>query len=658
VRASCVSLYLWPLAYLTALVSIFYSPYLRSGTVQWDGVDVHYSSQRYLADALHAGHLPFWTPYIFFGFPFVADPQVGAWYPLNWPFLAAGLSPNMIAGELLLNALVACSGAYVLAARFFRQRTAAMVVAILYGLSGYFAAHSQHVGMVQTAAWMPWLLVALEALAERFSARRVVFTVFVGGALALPGHFQTALYAFTAAGAWILLTGLTGRTWSTTRRRAVGLLVAAFGGALLSAVMILPGLELVSQSLRTRLDTPSVDVGYFQPEALLTLVQPDHFGLLSNHYVGPHDITQHYFYAGIGLVPLAIVGLWRGPARSMALCIALPFVCYAAGPEAGLFRVLAPLPGFHSIDLPMNGWFLPTLGLAILAGAGFHRVQPRLRWPVLGVLLVTLMFVDVFEFNVRQNPLAFARQSFDELYGAPLDAFAAEVNETQPPVDRLYGPPMTAIGYRNHALQSRVESSYGYNPLELARYADYVDAAAANPRLVDGLSATYRLQVRDMSTLTIAANEHALPLAYFARHVSSLPNDRAALALLPQLDPAEKTLVVNPPPALQSDPAATATVVERADDRFVIHYRTSVPNLLRVAIPWFPGWQASSNGTELETLPADYALLGIVVPPGEGDVQLTYRPRWFLIGGLTSGLTLLALLAVLVGSLRPSRAPG
>jgi len=32
-------------------------------------------------------------------------------------------------------------------------------------------------------------------------------------------------------------------------------------------------------------------------------------------------------------------------------------------------------------------------------------------------------------------------------------------------------PPLAAVGYRNHPLQSRVETTYGYNPLELAGYA-------------------------------------------------------------------------------------------------------------------------------------------------------------------------------------------
>ena len=64
--------------------------------IQWDAVDVHYSSQKYFADTLAAGEIPHWTPYIFSGFPFLADPQVGAWYPLNWPFFFFGVTPRAI----------------------------------------------------------------------------------------------------------------------------------------------------------------------------------------------------------------------------------------------------------------------------------------------------------------------------------------------------------------------------------------------------------------------------------------------------------------------------------------------------------------------------------------------------------------------------------
>src|SRR5215475_14261609 len=121
------------LAVLTAIVIIYYVPQLIFGTVQYDGVDVHYASQRYLSDELHAGRLPFWTPYIFSGFPFLADLQVGAWYPLNWPFFAIGITPRSIGAELTLHELIACSGAYLLARRLLgaEQRLAALVAAML-----------------------------------------------------------------------------------------------------------------------------------------------------------------------------------------------------------------------------------------------------------------------------------------------------------------------------------------------------------------------------------------------------------------------------------------------------------------------------------------------------------------------------------------------
>src|SRR5689334_23431926 len=125
----------WLLA-LAAMVLAYNLPQLLSGSVQYDGVDVHYAAQRYLSDELHAGRLPFWTPYVFSGFPFLADLQVGAWYPLNWPFFAAGITPRSIGGELLVSSLVATSGAYVLARRFVPSQTAALATGLFYGLSG------------------------------------------------------------------------------------------------------------------------------------------------------------------------------------------------------------------------------------------------------------------------------------------------------------------------------------------------------------------------------------------------------------------------------------------------------------------------------------------------------------------------------------------
>lgn len=583
------------------------------------------------------------------GFPFLADLQVGAWYPLNWPFFIAGISPASLGGELLVHTVIACGGAYMLMLRLGSQRSAAVAAGVFYGLSGYFAAHSQHVGMFDTAAWLPWLVLVLDAVVERLTVRRLALAGLVGAALALPGHFQVALYAFSGAAVWAALTSLWSRSMIQARRYAVGLASVAVWGALAAAVMILPALELTSQSVRAQLDSQSIDIGYFHPSALLTLVLPDYYGLLSGKYIGPGDSTQHYFYAGIVLVPMVMIGVANRRVLRTALFLGLPFLWYALGPPGGLFRLVARLPGFSSVELPMHGWFLPALGLALLGGAGFDCVASffaRAHRSWLSGVLLGAMFVDVFVVNQLLDPLAYARQSFDQLYGAPRRAFEMQVQAAQPPVERLYGAPLTAVGYRNHALQDRIPTTYGYNPLELAAYAEYAGAAEQNPRLVDGLAATHRLIEQDGSSF-IQPNPGALPLAFFARQVVSVPDFESARAALAQLDPAQQTIVVGSPLSAQADPSASAEVVARAEDRLTVHSFSTSANLLRVAIPWYPGWHAASGGTELPTVRVDDALIGVVVPPGDATIELWYAPRFFVAGAAISALaSAAALMAV------------
>ncbi|MBL8295720.1 MAG: hypothetical protein JNN08_27990, partial [Bryobacterales bacterium] len=90
--------HLLPLLLLALAVLVFYWEPLTSSqtSIQWDAVDVHYTAQRYFSELVRQGQLPEWVPYIYSGYPFLADPQVGAWYPLNWPFFLLGVTPAAI----------------------------------------------------------------------------------------------------------------------------------------------------------------------------------------------------------------------------------------------------------------------------------------------------------------------------------------------------------------------------------------------------------------------------------------------------------------------------------------------------------------------------------------------------------------------------------
>ena len=185
---------------LAAAVLLFYFQPLFSSnaSIQWDAVDVQYSAQNYLSEMLHAGKLPFWTPYVYSGMPLLADPQVGAWYPLNWPFFLAGITPRAIEWQLALHCLLAAIGGYLLGRDLLRSRAAAVFAGIFFAFSGVFAEHSSHPGIFQASSLAPWLLWTGRRAARE--ARWLPALAVAAGAIVSGGPFSNGAVRVFRAG--------------------------------------------------------------------------------------------------------------------------------------------------------------------------------------------------------------------------------------------------------------------------------------------------------------------------------------------------------------------------------------------------------------------------------------------------------------------------
>lgn len=615
--------------------------------IQWDTVDVHYSAQKYFEQSLRTMGLPQWTPFEFSGMPFLADPQTAAWYPLHWPFFLAGITPRALEWELALHAFLALGGAFLLARKLLDRAGAAAIAAVFYAFGGFFAGHSSHLGMFETAALLPWLLWAAVTAVESGAPRAIVGTGLIAGLIVLAGHFQTALYSFFALALLVAV-----RRGPVTRRALV--IAAAVGiGFPLSAVQVLPGLELAAQSIRASADTHAATNAPLNPGALATLLLPDFYGAVSGEYKGPGDITQFYFYQGLLLVPLALAGFARRKTIAIPLALIVPAVWYALGPGAGLYSVLTLLPGFKSVRAPVHIWFVVALGLALAAGAGFAWLAERFRprWVLAAILAVACL--DAWHSNMSVNPLAYARASFAERYGNAYDSYQSHIAPIkQRPFYRIWSPYATnSFGPLNSSLESRTEATYGYNPLELARYALYMDAAAQNPRLLNGLAVTDKL---DVTRGALVANPEALPRVSAPPEVRFVPDAAAARSTLGTLDPARFAVVEAPARAL-TPAGARIQIVNYRDDFYRVRYSAPAECLLRIAIPFFPGWAAAIDGRAVDVVPVDYALSGVLVPAGEHEVTLQYRSRWFRLGAMISLIAAAACLGIMLRSLsRPS----
>lgn len=86
------------------------------------------------------------------------------------------------------------------------------------------------------------------------------------------------------------------------------------------------------------------------------------------------------------------------------------------------------------------------------------------------------------------------------------------------------------------------------------------------------------------------------------------------------------------------------SVSELTEETIVGQMNQATPSVLVTSIPYTSGWKAQVNGEEVETVKANIGFIGIPLPAGEVEVQLTYRTPLLTAGMGVSvmGILLLA----------------
>jgi len=417
-RYSSIRRFLPPLSaasFLALFVLLLFYRLLFTDRVLASGDILHYfyPYRDYAAASLRAGRIPFWNPYIFMGAPFLANPQAAALYPLHWPLSWLPVTRQLYWSGAI-HAWILALGGFALMRRWGMGWLAAVGTGLVLAGSGFYGGLLGHINQMNGAAWLPWLLWALEgrwlwekrvergeepvgpSVSSGFAshclncaALLLPFALFVALTL-LAGHTQTTYINLFGVGAWLLATSL--RSYS----RGLGHVAASFViyvpgvvlGVLLAAAQLLPTLELSRLGLRSG-GLSYVDATSFSLRPLLL-----HWTLLPSY--GLRDLRVAFaalgyteFVAYVGAVGLALAlvavvsSLQPGAGRRLWTVSHLPLAVLCGLFFAGLGLFLAMgrwnpfsflfyyvIPGFDLFRTPARWMMLYTLGMAVLAGVG------------------------------------------------------------------------------------------------------------------------------------------------------------------------------------------------------------------------------------------------------------------------------------------------
>lgn len=614
---------------LGALVALRFAPdWLRGQSPFWGDLSyIHQPWRSFDAELLMAGRLPLWNPFLYFGMPEAATMQGGLYYPGTTPYFLLSFASATAFFEVFHYWLAGAFAYLWLRAARLRRGTA-LGGAVLWALGGLLLSREPFLNHLAVLSVSPALILFF----RRPAALALALT------LAFFGGYPPFMVGATVC-AWALAAASMPRE-ALERRRfwragAQAWVFAGLAACALSAVLLVPALELAARSRRSAGVELAEALKYgFYPRDLLQWVSP----LLVGSFQPAVEWWKCCYLGFLGCfcAMSGFVCLPRRRAAALAAAIGAVFLLILGGANSVSSWLWAHVPPLRFIRYPGNMAYLAALPLSALAAGGLQRVRYR-SWLVMALCAeLTLTALQAMPRAPRAllssaGPLV--RRLQGELGGHRylLSPRALEVHGGRDPFDwrhRLYG-------LTNAPFKLRAAGNFGEPLVPRANY-ELMDAllsapgAAAAAAFFPWTDVTALLTPEPVSALGLAPVEGALwAESRFAQAAGGWllsPEDGAALPT-----------VIAAPNVRRS---ALAVARPRED---ALSARGDGEGWAFLSETLYPGWNAwleTPLGPGIvRALPALGPFQKFPVPAGPWTLHLRYDPPTFRWGLATTIIT-------------------
>lgn len=370
-------------------------------------------------------HIPFWNPYNLCGTPFFADIESGLFYPFNWLFFI--LKPEF---ALNLNIMFHYTMAGYFTFLFLRylgcNNISAFFGGVAFMFSGFMLAHKEHVNMMQSAAWLPMMMLVFEKLA---SLKKINYGLIGCGA----GIFS--LQVFAGHPQIPLLTGIL-LFWRLIyycvfeRLNIFTLVISLLFSILISlgicAIVILPLYEYHLLTLRSHMTYDFFVEHSYNPLSFILMFFPYFFGshegrLYHESFWGSQvnvlNLSEFTSYSGFAVYFLFLVALFFCIKRKTAgffLFMILFSSFMMLGGSNPVYKVIYHIPILNLFRSPCRYNLIFNFSMAIFASFGlncisdsFSKISDRIKKYLIVVCLFSSLIL--FFFSVFSSGALFSR---------------------------------------------------------------------------------------------------------------------------------------------------------------------------------------------------------------------------------------------------------
>jgi len=356
----------------------------------WDAIDAFYPGVYFNAHTLRMGLAPWWNPYVYGGFPQIADPQGMMFSPLlmAWMLLKFDPGATWFAWGVLLHVLMGGAAMLLLLRRSGANDFGALIGATVFMAGGVAASRLEHTPIILAYAYAPVVLLALRHFLTAPSWRRSMLFGLIAGAMVTQLVQLTYLLVLMIVGYLIAGTASHWRGYDRAARWrwARGMLLAAACALALGMPQLVFSWAFINLSNRSVLPLVASAPASLDWRAFLTLFDPNALHALRGKYSGPADRVEAYLY--LGAVPtLLLAGIgsaWQQAPQRRQLAffsvVAVLAGLYMLGLHGPLYGWLYSwMPGMAQFRRPSDAAFLLNFSFAMFAGlaASHFRLDSR-----------------------------------------------------------------------------------------------------------------------------------------------------------------------------------------------------------------------------------------------------------------------------------------
>lgn len=645
-----------------------------------------FAAKSILSETLKKGTIPLWEPRLGGGYPLFADGLIGTFFIPN--LVLFRFLPTVPAYNLLLVLLVGltASGVYVWLRLLRMNHVAAGIAGITFGFSGVVMGQLTHLMLLPALSLLPWVCAATTGLSRSSSRFWVCLLAFITSQQILAGFPQVTFITLLFCTGFILATAR--NDWKTLSRFVLGIIL----GIMMSAVQLLPSYEFLTNSTAEGGFNPLLASYYsFPVKHLLTFIRPFIFG---NPKLGtyPHflDSDGSIFWENIGyfgIIPLLfsaagiILTFKKGTTinRFMLLTLIVS-ILLMTGKHSPLYFIFSFWP-FHLFRVPSR--FISLFVLSLVYFAGYSVSQLRLfRVPLFRISLIILFIVNtVFLMNFWRSYHSWA--GADEWTAEPevLSRFSIPQADRVFTLgaERIHNAEFAKTGWADTKPYWFLRNTLSPNSGVLWNRSTtgvYAGRTLRRPALIESL-VTGGMQISGTEATISAKSQKYLNLVSGTTVITTSPVHRPELIQQGEVTYNDYTLYIytntrSVPRVYLSTTSFTATTVEEAlrimnSGNFIpgksvlmetdtginiekvgqgsatLLSHTGREALIHVNNPsqkavlvfsdtFYPGWEATIDGSATRVFAANIRDKAIIVGEGEHSIRFFYNPNSFRLG--------------------------